>query len=235
MPTIEVNGITIYYEVHGADEPLVIIAGLSMDLTALEDIVSQLSRRYQVIVFDNRGAGRSDKPDIPYSIEMMADDTAGLLDGLKISRAHIMGISLGGRIAIALTLKHPELVKSLILVSTGAKVPNTLGRRLIFLLLEIPRRVGALGKKYPQPYYAYLRQRRASRDYDATDRLHEIRAPTLVLHGKKDRFAPYGLAEKMHAEIAGSKMITFKSGHMFFFWRQKEFLSVVEEFLRSQG
>jgi pimeloyl-ACP methyl ester carboxylesterase len=235
MPTIEVNGITIYYEVHGADEPLVIIAGLSVDLTALEDIVSQLSRRYQVIVFDNRGAGRSDKPDIPYSIEMMADDTAGLLDGLKISRAHIMGISLGGRIAITLTLKHPELVKSLILVSTGAKVPNTLGRRLIFLLLEIPRRIGALGKKYPQPYYAYLRQRRASQDYDATDRLHEIRAPTLVLHGKKDRFAPYGLAEKMHAEIACSKMITFKGGHMFFFWRQKEFLSVVEEFLRSQG
>jgi pimeloyl-ACP methyl ester carboxylesterase len=235
MPTVEVNGITIYYEVHGTGEPLVIIVGLSVDLTTIQEIVSQLSQRYQVIAFDNRGAGRSDKPDIPYSIEMMADDTAELLNALRIEQAHIMGISLGGRIAIALTLKHPELVKSLILVSTGAKVPNTLGRRLLFLLLEIPRRVGALGKKYPQPYYAYSRQRKASQNYDATDRLHEIRTSTLILHGKKDRLAPYKWAQKMHADIAGSKMITFKGGHMFLFWRRKEFLNAVEGFLESQN
>jgi pimeloyl-ACP methyl ester carboxylesterase len=234
MPTIEANGITIYYEAHGTGEPLVMIAGLSIDLTALEGIVSRLSQRYEVIAFDNRGAGRSDKPNIPYSIEMMADDTAGLLDTLKIARAHVMGISLGGRIAIALTLKRPELVKSLILVSTGAKAPNTLGRRLLFPLLEIPRRIGALGKKYPQPYYAYLRQRRASQNYDATATLHKIHSPTLVMHAKNDRLAPYKLAEKMHAEIAGSKMITFKGGHTFLFWRQKEFLNAVEDFLESQ-
>jgi len=235
MPTVEVNGITIYYEVHGIGEPLVIIAGLSIDLTALEGFVSQLSQRYQVIAFDNRGAGRSDKPDIPYSIEMMADDTAGLLGALHIGRAHVMGVSLGGRIAIALMLKHPDLVKSLILVSTGARVPNSLFRRLLFFLFEIPRRVGALGKKYPQPYYAYLRQRRASQSYDATNRLHEIHAPTLILHAKNDRLAPYELAEKMHTEIAGSKMITFKGGHTFLFWRQKELLNAVENFLESQN
>jgi len=72
-----------------------------------------------------------------------------LLEALKIASAHILGISLGGRIAVALTLKHPELVKSLILVSISAKVPNTLHRRLLLLLFEIPRRIGALGKKYP--------------------------------------------------------------------------------------
>ena len=235
MPTVKVNGIKLYYEVHGTGEALVIIAGLSMDLTALEGIVSQLSQRYHVIVFDNRGAGRSGKPDIPYSIEMMADDTAGLLDALEIARAHVIGVSLGGRIAIALTLKHPELVKSLILVSTTAKVPNALCRRLLFLLLEIPRRVGALGKKYPQPYYAYLRQRRASQNYDATDRLHEILAPTLILHAKNDRLVPYEWAEDMHANIADSKMITFKGGHTFLFWRQREFLNVIEDFLKSQS
>ena len=77
MPTVEASGITIYYEVHGTGEPFVLIAGLLIDLTALEGIVSQLSQRYRVIAFDNRGSGRSDKPDIPYLIEMMADDTAG--------------------------------------------------------------------------------------------------------------------------------------------------------------
>jgi len=235
MPTVKVNDINLYYEVHGTGEPLVIIAGLSIDLTALEGIVSQLAQRYQVIVFDNRGAGRSDKPDIPYSIEMMADDTTGLLDMLEIAQAHVIGVSLGGRIAIALTLKHPELVKSLILVSTGAKVPNTLSRRLLFLLLEIPRRVGALSKKYPQPYYAYMRQRRASQNYDATDRLHEILAHTLILHAKNDRLVPYKLAENMHTNIAGSKMITFKGGHTFLFWKQREFLNAIEDFLKSQS
>lgn len=228
------NGITIYYEVHGTGESLVIIAGLSIDITALESIISQLSHRYQVIAFDNRGAGRSDKPDIPYSIEMMADDTAALLKALKIAQAHMMGISLRGRIAIALTLKHPEMVKRLILVSTGAKVPNTLGRRLLFLLLEIPRRVGAFGKKHPQPYYAYVRQRKASENYDVTDRLQEIHSPTLILHGKKDRLAPYKWEEKMRVDIRNSKVITFKGGHTFLFWRQREFLNAVEDFVESQ-
>ncbi len=235
MPTLRANGINIYYEIHGEGEPLVVIAGLSMDLTALEGIVSELSRRYKVIAFDNRGAGRTDKPDIPYSMEMMADDTAGLLNELKIMRANVMGISLGGRIAIALTLKHPELVESLILVSTGARVPNTRGRRLLFILLDVPRRIGALGKKYPQPDYAYGRQRKASQQYDATGRLHEIHVRTLILHGEKDRLTPYKWAEEMQAGIEGSEMATFKGGHLFFFWRKKEFVDTVMAFLESQS
>jgi pimeloyl-ACP methyl ester carboxylesterase len=89
-----------------------------------------------------------------------------------------------------------------------------------------------IGKTYPQPSYAVVRQREASRTYDATDRLHEIRVPTLILHGKKDRVAPYRLAEEMHAGIRGSKMITFNGGHLFLFLRQKRLLDVVLEFLQ---
>jgi len=72
-----------------------------------------------------------------------------------------------------------------------------------------------------------MRQQKASQNYDATNRLHEVHAPTLILHAKKDKLAPYEFAEKMHDEIAGSKMITFKGGHTFLFWRQKEFLAAV--------
>lgn len=233
MPTIQANGINIYYEVHGEGEPLVMIAGLSIDLTALDSIISEISKRYKVIAFDNRGAGRSDKPDVQYTIEMMADDTTGLLRELKVAQAHIMGISLGGRIAITLALKCPELVKSLILVSTCPRVPKTYGRRVLFLLLEIPRRIGAFGKEYPQPYYAYRRQRQASEGYDATDRLREIHARTLILHGKKDRLAPYKWAEEMHAGITGSEMITFDGGHTFLFWKKKEFIDATLGFLES--
>lgn len=82
-----------------------------------------------------------------------------------------MGISMGGCIAIALTLKHTELVKILILVSTNSKAPNTLGRRLIFLLLEIPRRLQALRNKYPQPNYDYQHQLKASQNYNACSKV----------------------------------------------------------------
>ncbi len=234
MPIAQANGINIYYEIHGKGQPLLVITGLSIDLTTLETATSELSKSYRVITFDNRGAGRSDKPDIPYTIDMMANDTAELLRTLGIGPAHVMGISLGGRIAIALTLQYPELVKSLTLVSTGAKVPSGRRRRVLFLLLEIPRRIGALGKEYPQPHYAYANQRKASENFDATQRLHEIQLPTLILHGQNDRFAPYKLAEEMHSRITGSKMITVKGGHLFLFWRQKEFIEAVVRFIESQ-
>lgn len=121
MPTVNANNIAIYYEIHGAGEPLMLISGLNSDHTLYRGIVPQLAERYQVIVFDNRGVGQTEKPDIPYSIEMMAEDTAGLLSVLGIERAHILGASMGGRIAVALALQHPELVESLILVSTGVR------------------------------------------------------------------------------------------------------------------
>ena len=235
MPTLEANGITIYYEMRGEGEPLLMICGLANDLTDVESIVRGLSQNLQVIAFDNRGAGRTDKPDTQYSIEMMAEDTAGLLGGLGMKHVNVLGISMGGRIAISLTLGHPELVRTLVLASTIARM--TYKRGLLWslsnFLVRIPM-VRRIGTKYPQPYYAFVRQREASRDYDATGRLQEIQVPTLILHGKKDGFAPYPLAEEMHAGIRGSKMVTFDGGHLFVFSKQKEFIASITEFLEEQ-
>ena len=123
MPTVRVNDIDMYYEIHGEGEPVVLIAGLNSDHTLYQKlgIIPRLAERYKVVAFDNRGVGQSGKPDIPYSIEMMADDTAGLLHALGIEQAHLLGTSMGGRIATALALRHPQQVKSLILVSTILK------------------------------------------------------------------------------------------------------------------
>ena len=228
MPTVKVNGITMYYELQGEGEPVVLIAGLRLDLSDYHGIDSWLAQKYQVLAFDNRGAGRTDKPDTPYSIEIMADDTAELLQTLGIKAASIIGISMGGRIALELALQHPELVKKLVLVSTSARVKRSWRFRLMEIITILPIFKG----KYPQPRYAYLRQRQASGAYNCTDRLHELHMPTVILHGKKDKMAPYYLAEEMRAGIQGSNIITFQGGHLFFFMRERQqFLEAIAQFL----
>lgn len=230
MPTVRVNDIDTYYEIHGAGEPLVLISGLNSDHALYRTILPRLAASYQVIVFDNRGVGQTSKPDIPYSIEMMADDTAGLLDALSIPPAHILGTSMGGRIAVALALRYPNKVKSLVLVSTVMTmkgVPKTLSRRLMPLILRIPAIRG------PHPYYAYTRQLKASRSFDCMDRLGEVHVPTLILNGKRDKSCPYPLVEAMHRGIKGSQMITFDGGHLFFLFRSRQFVDAIAEFLKS--
>ena len=125
MPYVTVNDISMYYEMRDEregeansenGEPLVLIMGLAADISEWDTYIRLFAKKYRVLAFDNRGAGRTDKPDAPYSIEMMANDTAGLMQALRIERANVLGISLGGRIALALALRYPGLVKKLVLV-----------------------------------------------------------------------------------------------------------------------
>ena len=93
MPRQRVGDIEIYYEIHGdGPQTLAMIRGLGSNLTAWYEQVPEFSRHLRVLVFDNRGAGRTDKPDAPYSILQMASDTAGLLAALKLERVALLGI-----------------------------------------------------------------------------------------------------------------------------------------------
>ena len=124
MPTVRANGIDIYYEVQGEGRPLVLIAGLSYTHWQWHRMAPELARHVQVILFDNRGVGQTEKPPGPYSAEMMAEDTAGLLEALGIERAAVMGHSMGGFVAQALALSRPQMVDALILASTNFGGPN---------------------------------------------------------------------------------------------------------------
>ncbi len=224
MPVVPINGIKLYYEIHGAGEPLVLIAGLASDISEYAGISEGLAQKYRVVTFDNRGAGRSDKPDIPYSIEMMADDAIRLMDAVGAGRAHIIGISMGGRIALELALQHPDRVDKLVLVSTAPRVVRTWRQHLLFNTLP---RLPILKGRYPQPYYAFLRQRRASDAYDCTARLPDLRTPTLILHGRQDKVAPYKQAEEMQALIPDARLIGFDGGHLFLFFKPHEFVATI--------
>ena len=106
----------MYYEIHGDGFPLVMIMGLGANIDWwTSDMIEACSQYFKTIIFDNRGAGRTDKPEIDYSIKMFADDTAGLMDVLNIERAHVLGASMGGSIAQELVLNYPEKVEKLVL------------------------------------------------------------------------------------------------------------------------
>ena len=119
MPKIESNGIEIYYEIHGSGQPLLLITGLGYGLWYWQKLAAELSDHFQVIVFDNRGAGKSSQPEGPYSVPMMAADTAGLMDALELKGVAVLGHSLGGFIAQELVVSRPDLVGKLILASTN--------------------------------------------------------------------------------------------------------------------
>ena len=166
MPIVKVNDISINYEINGQGEPLVLILGLASTIAENRWLIDSLAKKYQVLTFDNRGAGLTDKPDTPYSIEMMANDTACLMKELNFNQANIIGISMGGRIALELVLKYPEIINKLILVSTSAKVVHTWRRYFIFNILH---RLSLF--KDSQPHYAFVRQMEASGSYNAAGRL----------------------------------------------------------------
>lgn len=115
MPKITVNDISMYYEIHGEGEPLVLIAGFSADMTTWLPCLEVLKKQFQVIVFDNRGAGQTDAPFGKYSITQMADDVAALCVALNIKQAHFVGNSMGGFILQKLALNYASLVKSAVI------------------------------------------------------------------------------------------------------------------------
>jgi 3-oxoadipate enol-lactonase len=119
MPKAFVNGISMYYETHGRGDPLVLLIGLGAGHLGWFFQVPVFKRQYRVVILDNRGAGKTDKPSQPYTIRTMADDTVGLMDHLGIEKAHIVGVSMGGMIAQEMAINYPERVTKLVLASTS--------------------------------------------------------------------------------------------------------------------
>lgn len=118
MPFLRVGDVELYYEVTGQGQPLLFIHGLGSSSRDWEYQVPFFCQEYQVVVLDVRGHGRSDKPPGPYSVPLFARDVAGLVEGLGLAPAHVVGISMGGMIAMQLVVDAPELVRTLVVVNS---------------------------------------------------------------------------------------------------------------------
>lgn len=142
MPFETINDVDIYYEIHGPSgaPPLVCIEGWGYSLWMWFRQIPDLKEKCRCIVFDNRGVGKSSKPDYPYTMDLFAGDTVGLMERLGIKRAHFFGISMGGYIAQQIAVSHPERVKSLILASTSFGGPNAViaEKRVQAMMFAIP-------------------------------------------------------------------------------------------------
>jgi pimeloyl-ACP methyl ester carboxylesterase len=247
MPKIVVNGIPIYYEIHGRGEPLILIMGLRRNAEWWYRQIPALSEYFQVVAFDNRGAGRSDQPDEDYSMALFADDTAALMQALGLTSAHVLGISMGGYIAQELAIKYPERVRRLILGCTGPGGPQALHmsseRMAKFManqgltpveilrkdldiyfsekfIREEPARIEKfveISMRWYQPPAPFLRQFTACRQHDTFDRLHRITQPTLILTGDDDPLVPPGNSLLLKERVPQARLEFFPTGRHCFF------------------
>ncbi|MDQ3783742.1 MAG: alpha/beta hydrolase [Actinomycetota bacterium] len=115
----EVNGLRMYYEIHGSGRPLVVLHGAYMTIDAMGEIVPSLAETRQVIVAELQGHGRTADIDRPLSYEQMADDVAALLRHLEIEDADVFGYSMGGGVALQVAIRHPEVVRKLVVASAS--------------------------------------------------------------------------------------------------------------------
>jgi 3-oxoadipate enol-lactonase len=234
--TVQANGQDLYYELHGEGPPLVLVMGIGYDssLWTLAQ-VPVLSTQFQVILVDNRDAGRSSKAIQPYRIADMADDLAGLLDALRIQRSHLLGLSMGGMIAQEFALRHRDRLDRLVLAGTGAAPARSAvdpiqiwswvkandatgkvfgGQQFVSLFStaflrnhEAVRETAELlaSNPYPMSPEAYGRQADAYRQFDALDRLPAITSPTLIIVGEQDLLTPPWIAREVAEAIPGAR------------------------------
>ena len=262
---VRANGQELFYEIHGAGPPLVLVMGIGYDssLWTLQQVPA-LSTRFTLILLDNRDSGRSSRADHPYTIADMADDVAGLLDALDVGRTHLLGLSMGSMIGIEFALRHGQRLDRLVLAGPAAAPARSVidpisvwnwvkandpdgemftAQQFTWLFStaflrnqEAVQNTAALLSSNPNPVgtEAYARQAGAYLQFDGTDRLDAIKAPTMVVVGEQDLLTPPWIAREVADGIRGARfeMVTGAgSSHVLMLERPDDFNKLVADFL----
>lgn len=262
MPKVKANGIEMYYEIQGQGEPLIMIMGIGGTTKSWGLQVQEFAKHYQVFIFDNRGSGQTDKPEMKYSIKLFTEDTVNLMAALGIQKANILGLSMGGWIAQQIAIHYPHLVKNLILVCTSDKVYK-MGEKImeVWRTLAQNNDMKTLVKDFliwtfstdyfenqqkeieqlemllsgtKQPLYAYLNQLDACLEHNASDSISKISAPTLVIGGEQDILCPPRFSKMLCERIPNAKLTILEgSGHGVIWEVPQKFNKAVLSFLKS--
>jgi 3-oxoadipate enol-lactonase len=238
-----INGIRVNYAVSGADKgpAIVLHHSLATSLQLWDELTAALAPRFRVVRFDARGHGVTEATKAPYNFETLSADVVGLLDHLKIERAHFLGLSMGGMVGQYLGLLHPKRFLTLTLSSTSSRTPpegqalwaqrikdtreKGIGSQVDF---AIPRWVTAANQKTKPavverlakminatPVEGFCGWGEAIKTLNITDRLNAITQPTNVIVGAEDPGTPPAAAEAIHREIRGSNLIVVpNTSHM---------------------
>ena len=252
-------GVRIAFEERGEGAPLLLVHGLGYGRWGWGPAVEPLAEHARVLLFDNRGIGESDVPPGPYAARTLAGDAVAVLDAAGVERADVVGTSLGGMVAQVVATDFPERVRRLVLACTtpggGRAVPYPEGTRKLLeqaatLAPDVALRrfvenalspdapatlvdeIVALRTANPPDPAGWQAQAAAAAVFDGFDRLAEIAAPTLVLHGTADRVVDVGNAPLLAQAIPDARLELFEGcGHLFFWERPARFAAVVGEFL----
>jgi pimeloyl-ACP methyl ester carboxylesterase len=253
VPTVSTPNAELHYERAGSGEPLLMIQGMSGTHVAWgEPFLAPLRENFDVIAFDNRGIGLSAPIDGPFTIVEMAEDTAALMSELELESAHMVGISMGGMIAQALALAHPERLRSLTLGCTycggsGSQLmPEENARKLLAGLASGDRdkairasyevnlspafradenRFAAfheMATSVPAAKQTIELQVQAIFGHDTSARLGEISTPTLIVHGTEDGVLPYPNGEMIASLMPAARFETLEGIGHMFWWEQPE-------------
>ena len=258
--TSDVNGITIAYQDLGSGSPLVLINGFASTMDMWNPpVLAALASQFRIIIFDHRGTGYSSASDDPFSITRFADDTLALMDALGISRAHILGLSMGASVAQELVLAHPERVDRLILVAgtcggseavcmapeiwrnlsdksgTGLDLAN----RMFSVLFTKDWLRANDPWKYCPDVSETTSEETAARQANAFytwpgsyGRCRRSVVPTLVITGTDDVVIPPANAMTLLERIPGARLVQFPgAGHGLMYQCPDQFTKVVREFL----
>ena len=251
MPKTQVNGIELYYEVHGDGPAIVFAHGAGGNHLSWWQQVPVFARQYRCITFDHRGFGQSpDSPDAPGS-QAFVEDLKQLLDHLKVERVSLVAQSMGGRTCLGFTLECPERVQALVMADTtgGFSDARMTQRRAegeaALAGPNPPPRTYARHFPEEQPAQAFLYEqiralnpsrREASVPGPTAEQVRAIRTPTLLIVGEHDVIAPPALMKMFQGYIPHARLAEVAgAGHSVYFERPAEFNRIVREFLAGVG
>jgi 3-oxoadipate enol-lactonase len=264
MPTITANGLDLSYQIDGdGPETLVLVNGLADAKESWEEQIPAFAERYRVLSYDNRGVGESPTPPGPYTSAQMADDLAGLVDGLGLERFHLLGLSMGGMIAQEYAIAHPERLLSASFCCTYS-YPGPFCLRMFQCWRDLVPTLGVgftqrevilwafttdffeqredeliaieeLMANNPQPIDSYLAQLTSIEQHDTRGRLSAVTCRSMTLVGEEDILIYPKLSRRLYEELPDSTWVEVPGGHGCQWEHPAPFNAAVLEFLASLG